>query len=344
MLGGHAHTARNLTFANLVSIPYLTIVTLFTHFHDFAMHNIELVYYESGIQVKFYVENVLCKEDKIAEFETEECEKKYIDKVIECKQIDFDDFLLDEEWKRKEYQRTSFLRTKNSIYYLARSGCWDWFLTLTLSPDKVDRYNLVECSRKLRKWLNHFKERKCPDMYYLIVPEQHKDGAWHFHGLIGGCSNLSMVDSGHKDNGGSIIYNWSDYKLGFSTATAVKDTARVSSYICKYITKDICGSLGGRQRYFVSKNTPRAQKFVCDLNWRVKNKYFEWLCENSSHIKKVKNDFNEVWYFECDYFPLEMDAEEYPQPKENINYDKLCNEFKLFNLGFKPCPVDWDIL
>ena len=142
MLGGCAHTARNLTFANLVFL-YLTIVTLFTHFHDFAMHNIELVYYESGIQAKFYVENVLCKEDKIAEFEREDFEKNTDDKVVNCKQIDFEEFLSDEDWKRKEYQRTSFLRTKNSIYYLARSGCWDWFLTLTLSPDKVDRYNLV---------------------------------------------------------------------------------------------------------------------------------------------------------------------------------------------------------
>lgn len=308
------------------------------------MHNIELVYYESGIQVKFYVENVLNNEDKIAEFEREDIEKNTDDKVVNCKQIDFDDYLSDEEWKRKECQRTSFLRTKNSIYYLARSGRWDWFLTLTLSPDKVDRYNLNECSKKLRKWLNNFKERKCPNMYYLIVPEQHKDGAWHFHGLIGGCSNLSLSDSGRKDNGGAVIYNWFDYKLGFSTVTAVKDTARVSSYICKYITKDICCSLGGRQRYFVSKNVPRAEKYICELNWRVKHKYFEWLCENSNHIKKVKNAYNEVWYFECDYFPLEMDAEEYPQPKENVDYDKLCNDFKLLNLGFKRCPVDWSDL
>lgn len=304
------------------------------------MHNIELVYYNSSIHVKFYKNDILNKDDKIAEFGIDDVEKKCSDNIIECKQIDFDEFLNDEDWKKKEYARTSFLRTKNSIYHIARSASWDWFLTLTLSPDNVDRYNLEECSRKLRKHLNNIKVRKCPDMYYLIIPEQHKDGAWHFHGLIGDCNGLNFADSGllNKD---AVIYNWLDYNLGFSTATRVQDTARVSSYICKYITKDLCGMAGGRQRYFVSKNCPRAEVYVSNLNCRYKQKLFEWLCENSNYIKKNSNAYNEIYYFECEYFPSELEVEEYIQPSVNIQYEQLVDEFKLSNMGFKKCPLDW---
>lgn len=304
------------------------------------MYNIELVYYNSSIHVKFYKNDILNKDDKIAEFGIDEVEKKYNDKIIECKQIDFDDFLSDEEYKKSESQRVSFTRTKNSIYHIARSASWDWFLTLTLSPDVVDRYNLDECSKKLRKHLNNIKVRKCPDMYYLIVPEQHKDGAWHFHGLIGGCNDLNFADSGILCDDKSI-YNWLDYKLGFTTATRVQDTARVSSYICKYITKDLCGITVGRQRYFVSKNCPRAEVYVSSLNWRYKQKLFEWLCENSNYIKKNTNAYNEIYYFECEYFPDKLEIEEYIQPAVNNAYEQLCDEWKLFDMGFKKCPLEW---
>ena len=47
------------------------------------------------------------------------------------------------------------------------------------------------------------------------------------------------------------------YQYGFTTATAVKDINRVSKYIGKYITKNICDLTPGRQRYFVSNNLPQ---------------------------------------------------------------------------------------
>lgn len=28
------------------------------------------------------------------------------------------------------------------------------------------------------------------------MPERHKNGAWHFHGLLTNCDNLKTVDSG----------------------------------------------------------------------------------------------------------------------------------------------------
>ena len=38
------------------------------------------------------------------------------------------------------------------------------------------------------------------------------------------------------------------------TATRVKDKERVTSYITKYITKDLCNASYGRKRYWCSRN------------------------------------------------------------------------------------------
>lgn len=83
----------------------------------------------------------------------------------------------------EEYARKSCSR---AIYDIARSDCWEWFLTYTFEQSKVDRYDYSWCSQKMSDWLKNMR-RVCPDMKYIVVPEQHKDGAWHFHGLFKNC-------------------------------------------------------------------------------------------------------------------------------------------------------------
>ena len=83
------------------------------------------------------------------------------------------------------------------IYKLAcNNKPWDYFVTFTFNSDKVDRYNFSEVSKKLSKWIDNIKQKYgCKDMGYIIVPEKHKDGAWHFHGLFKNCDNLNFIDS-----------------------------------------------------------------------------------------------------------------------------------------------------
>lgn len=146
-------------------------------------------------------------------------------------------------------------RSKRKIYEYARCVNWEWFITFTFSPEKVDRYNFEECSRIIRKWLNN-QRRNAPELYYLVVPEMHKDGAWHFHGLLANTGNMKFIDSG-KTKKGHKIYNMSKWSLGFTTATAVDDIYKVSTYIGKYITKELCEATSGKQRYYVSQNLPK---------------------------------------------------------------------------------------
>lgn len=228
-------------------------------------------------------------------------------KKVDCDgwyQVDFDfeelelvaDYL--EEEKRAEYARTSFARTKNSIYYLARSNVWDWFVTLTLNPAKIDRYDYAVCSKRVRQWFNNLRKRKAPGLYYLIVPERHKDGAWHFHGLLGGCAGLTFVDSGVKDDKGNQVFNFEDFKLGWTTATRVNDSARASSYICKYISKELCMETAGRQRYWVSNNVQRADEYEVVIPWVHLKEFREKLFDNMTWKKKTYGEFFDVEYFE----------------------------------------------
>ena len=105
---------------------------------------------------------------------------------------------------KKDYRSRSVRRAKQTIYEIARNGQWDWFVTLTLSPDQVNRYDYGECSKKVSKWLNNLR-RTCQDMKYLVVPELHKDGAYHFHGLFANIEGAKIKESGHYTSKSAYI-------------------------------------------------------------------------------------------------------------------------------------------
>lgn len=219
-------------------------------------YNIKIVHYKDFDEVQFFRNSVICRDDLlidedgcISKKEKKE-KKKYfnpftgeMEEVININEQEF-------------YKYVAFKRSKNMIYKLAcNNKPWNYFVTFTFNADKVNRYDFSVVSKKLSKWLNHIKSRSCPDFGYIIVPEKHKDGAWHFHGLFKNCDNLNFIDSGLKDNQGRTIYNISNYKFGFTTATKLSNIDKAVSYILKYISKDLFGdSLKGKKRYWRSKN------------------------------------------------------------------------------------------
>ena len=171
-----------------------------------------------------------------------------------------------DEWaieRKKEHSLYSSLnRTRSALYMYARQCNWEYFITLTYSPDMIEnRYDFSLCMKKCSRWIRNCQNRKAKELLYLLVPEQHKDGAWHIHGLLCNTTGLTFTDSGKRYDG-KIVYNLDDWKLGFSTATKVTDTYKVSNYITKYITKYLCAVTPGKQRYFVSKSIPKPKTFT----------------------------------------------------------------------------------
>lgn len=146
------------------------------------------------------------------------------------------------------------IRARKKIYDYTRSNIWEYFVTLTFDRSVVDSSDYSLCLKKVSNWLHNIRCRDAPDLKYLFVPEYHSDCKhFHFHGLIANVGDIKFVNSGHKHNG-RVIYNLSGWSWGFSTASVVGDSKKVSNYIAKYINKDLCVVSSGRQRYICSQN------------------------------------------------------------------------------------------
>lgn len=126
-------------------------------------------------------------------------------------------------------------RAKDKIFDIsyANLNLWTHMVTFTLDKEKIDRYDVHEIKRKIKTWLNNQTKRK--QCNYLIIPERHKDGAIHFHGLLSG--DFTFLDSGKKDKQGRVVYNLTDFPYGFTTAVKLDENTEL--YVCKYITKYI---------------------------------------------------------------------------------------------------------
>lgn len=227
---------------------------------DFGNGNKQVITYEKPVKIK---------DDEVLELELER----------QCKIISDDVIILDDDEIEKKALHSIFTsanRTKNELYKIARSNSWDLFITLTFSRNEVlDRTDYNYLMKKVTKLFNNIKVRKCPNLKYILVPEQHKKiesngkRAWHFHGLLGNASDLSLslIDKKLKCtiNCKDDVFKMNDFKLGYSTATYVKNNDAVTRYISKYITKSLCFQTKNKRRYLSSHNClkPKEYTFMC---------------------------------------------------------------------------------
>ncbi len=164
----------------------------------------------------------------------------------------------DEDNRRKSYRRAC-----NNLYDLLLSTLqFDCFVTLTLNSESIDRGDYKAVIKKLNTWLDNRVRRK--GLTYVLVPERHKDGSIHFHGLanFGSLAVVRAVNNNKdskyylqplKDKHGRPVYNISDFSLGFSTVIKLSgDNAReaTAKYCYKYIIKSGGEKIGGR--YYLS--------------------------------------------------------------------------------------------
>ena len=154
---------------------------------------------------------------------------------------------------KEDYFESAIQRTKTAITDYSLSNNFNYFCTLTLDPKKIDRYDYDVIVPQITKFLRKNISR------YLLVPEKHKDGAFHFHLLADIPTNALTHTFGN---------NWSlnSYTLGYSNARPIKksglDNLRVSYYIQKYITKQLIQAVPkGRKRYWVSRGLCLPTKF-----------------------------------------------------------------------------------
>lgn len=208
-------------------------------------YNCKVIFYNNELQINKYNYGISVSENHYKS--REEIEESLEDGTIDftdseqCSRIASTDFVD----RGKANQIRSLRRSMQSIYEIARSNSFDYFATFTFSQSY--RYDYDTCKEKFVKWLKNFKARKCSNIEWLCVPEQHKDGAWHFHAMIKGDMSEYLVAGVHVGR-----YIIPSYRFGINEVEPIRDSNRCASYITKYITKELALCLKNKRRYFYS--------------------------------------------------------------------------------------------
>lgn len=130
----------------------------------------------------------------------------------------------------------------------------DVFATFTYSVSSVeDKASYSDCYDILKPWLSNRVQRN--DLKYVVVPERHKSGDIHFHGIMNSCAlNLERAHSAKSgralSHAGNPLYNITDWRAGFTSAEIIRGSAldreKVAKYIFKYMGKQVGTKIGGR--------------------------------------------------------------------------------------------------
>ena len=163
-------------------------------------------------------------------------------------------------------------RARQKMFEWAMCNEWNFFVTLTLDKKKYDRYDLGKYIVDLSRFIRHYRERLGVSVKYLLIPERHKDGAWHLHGFFKGFDVNHLTPFNPADKlpkyirrklrRGEEIYNWLPYavKFGWVIVEPIRNHEACCKYITKYITKDMSKTVSdiGAHMYYVSKGLNRS--------------------------------------------------------------------------------------
>lgn len=248
-------------------------------------------------------------------------------------------FLKNEENdEENDYLEKSINRTKTRISDYILCNNFTHFITFTFDPKnskiktEENRHDLLKMSKLLITWvnseqINHFR-RHGRRFGYLIVPERHKNGAWHFHAVFQGYKNeiedfyssknkyltvdeIRSKNKKPKNQRGFLPR----YTLGRSEIAPIKDKTKMSNYIKKYITKDLINEKY-KKRYWCSKNlkTPEIIENIVESSTTISKEYL---------LKEY--DYHKIYIIPKD--------SEYFRFLKYVN--KLENHFKRENLNIK---------
>lgn len=204
----------------------------------------------------------------------------------------------------------SISRTRATVYELAACNPWSFFCTWTLADDKgFNRYDLGPWYKDFSQWVRNQRRITGAKLAYLVVPECHKNGAWHLHALMEGIPKERLKKLSTDDylpyrlldmiKRGEEIYSWPAYqeKYGWCTLSPIRDRDRCASYIAKYVTKAFTAPEGGgdgdrkgataaaslpdgAKLYYASHGLERAKKiwmgklpFRPDMKWDYENEF-----------------------------------------------------------------------
>jgi len=140
--------------------------------------------------------------------------------------------------KRADYTKSSsgtkenfsLARARENVYRIAAANVYRHgnfkpiFFTLT-TKDQLSEHKIS--NRKIKSFIRRFNTFLGYKIKYIIIPEAHKSGAIHYHGIF---FNMPYVD---------IIYFKNNiWKHGYVDLQLPKKIKNTSAYLAKYMSKD----------------------------------------------------------------------------------------------------------
>jgi len=156
----------------------------------------------------------------------------------------------------QDFLQKSIDRTHSRVRDYILCNDFQWFFTLTINPDICDRHDDSSVRKVLKSYFDNIRRHN--SLEYILVPERHKTGALHFHGLIK--TTQSLDPTGRKDRSGRKRYQCSTAlrMLGWNDWTEVGSKDALSQYVRKYITKNMITD-PYKKRYYVSRNLKKPE-------------------------------------------------------------------------------------
>jgi hypothetical protein len=225
----------------------------------------------------------------------------------------------------------SIWRTRSLIREYALCNKWDYFFTGTFDPQRCDRWDLKTLQVAIAEFIRTGNaRRKYNDkepLKYLLIPEPHKNGAWHFHGLLAGLDERELriiklrlkcqdyyVD---KDTGAKLplnmirliqdgheLYDWTEWtsRYGWCDVERVKNEKAVAEYVRKYVTKTLLEQKRSKWEhlYFSSNGLERhkqlLQSFVVSLPNEMESLDFWDYIDENCRVKVLEYSSGNIDY------------------------------------------------
>lgn len=159
-----------------------------------------------------------------------------------------------ERWKRDEEEiklQQKKKRRKQTVRKNIEKKRLNWYVTLTVNPERKDRKDLKKLQRGMKQLFQYY------EVDYYLIPELHSDGvSYHFHGFLG-CEDMSLFeDSGRMDRFRNKVYHFVPYSrnYGFSSCVLLDGKSdwqknRIINYVVMYMIKDDIKAMSSRKNF-----------------------------------------------------------------------------------------------
>lgn len=132
---------------------------------------------------------------------------------------------------------SSVSRLKSRVQELILCNNWNCFVTFTLDKAKRNR-DSIEPFEDLTRHLKYIRQTRCPELRFMLLLEQHKNGGYHGHALMYLPADFIADEFIINENG---YFEWFDIssRFGFMSIKPYDGTLKACNYVTKYVTKDL---------------------------------------------------------------------------------------------------------